>query len=112
MSKDSIIERYKDSVTLYLEIGSHKFFVDPYGPKYSGAIGKIYTIDSPYNDTYLIQTDPLLDEGAHYPIDFIGEKDGLLLVKINYTGTRDLNIHNRDGLDIKLFPWSISNIRV
>ena len=111
------VEDYKGIVPLYLEICSYKFFVDPYGPVYSGAIGQIYSTDKSYGstfgikETHIIRTDPSLDEGEYYPIDFISQDLELLKVRINYEDSRNWDRCNRHGLEVILYPWKVSDRR-
>ena len=111
------VEDYKDVIPLYLEICSYKFFVDPYGPVYSGAIGQIYSTDKHHGSifgikqTHIVRTDPSLDEGEYYPIEVISQDLESIRVRLNYEGTRDWDRCNRDGLEVILYPWKVSDKR-
>ena len=106
------VEDYKGIVPLYLEVCGYKFFVDPYGPVYLGAIGKVYSTSKSYGITHLIRTDSVLDAGEHHPVDFITQEEDLIVVKINYEhNPRDWDRHNRNGLEVKLYPWKVSDKR-
>ena len=95
---------------LRLEIASYRFFVHPYGPQHDDAVGRLYSWSNmPYDfislhkEFYFNRIEPQLDEGETYPIKFVSQEEGSVVVKIDFSGSRLWDVHKRDGLEVTLY---------
>ena len=105
------IPDFKHAFNLTLATADYRMFTDPFGPVYTGAVGRLteHTKTSQGwfrgREVHLRSISPKLPDGTHLPVDVIFQDERIIIVKVDYLNSRYIDLLKLHGQQFYLFPW-------